>query len=70
MSLAAFPIGSRVRVLPIAECIDPVFLGVVGLLGTVTAHDAPYLRVTIEGHANPHHDAGWLLLPDEVEVAP
>lgn len=69
MTLAAFPIGARVRVLPLAECIDPDALSTVGKVGTVTGHYGPYLVVTIEGHANPHHDEGWLLLPDEVEPA-
>ena len=68
MTLAAFPVGSRVRVLPLVECIDPDALSTVGKVGTVTAHDDPYFVVTIKGHANPHHDEGWLLLPDEVEA--
>lgn len=69
MSLSRFPIGSRVRVLPCAEWVDLDALATVGNVGTVTAHDDPYLVVTIKGHANPHHDEGWLLLPDEVEPA-
>lgn len=70
MSLATFPVGSRVRVLPLPECIDPVTLAVVGVVGTVTAHDDPYLVVTLDGHAAPYDDdEGWLFLPDEVEPA-
>lgn len=68
-TVSDFPVGSRVRVLPIQESADPVYAGIVGLLGTVTAHDAPYLDVVIEGHRASPYDEGWLLLPDEVEIA-
>ena len=70
MSLAAFPIGTRVRVVRIERDVDAAYAGLVGLLGTVTAHEDPYLDVVIDGSRASPYDKGWLLLPDEVEVAP
>lgn len=68
MSLSTFPVGSRVRVLPCDEWVDPHALATVGKVGTVTGHDDYFLVVTIEGHENPHYGAGWLFLTDEVEL--
>jgi len=69
MSLSKFPIGSRVRVLPIIESVDPAYADIVGLVGTIIDHDDPYLAVAIDGKPHPYSDVGWLLEPSEVEPA-
>ena len=70
MSLAAFPIGTRVRVNRIIGRADGEYDSIIGKIGVVTAHEDPYLDVVVEGHRASSYDKGWLLLPDEVEVVP
>lgn len=73
MSLAKFPIGSRVRVVLAPDCIDPKAHDVVGAVGTVTAHQETFdgcdafLVVTLDGVQAPDHE--WWFEPDEVEPA-
>jgi hypothetical protein len=61
------PVGSRVRVKPCAEWVDPAARAIVGREGVVTGHDVAndyqYATVEIDGDS-------WLFEPDEVEVAP
>lgn len=59
-------IGTRVRVVGSPEWMDKHILGA---LGTVLAHDDPYVVVQLDEHKAPHGDEGWLLLDDEVVAA-
>ncbi len=62
MSLFTIPVGTRVRVKPCTEWVDPAARDIVGKEGVVVANNGPdYLDVQIDGDL-------WLLIPDEVEV--
>jgi len=67
VSLAAFPVDSRVRVVGSAEWVSDD--GMRGRVGTVVAHDDPYLVVAIDDYPAPEGDDGCLLEPSEVEPA-
>ena len=71
MTLAAFPLGTRVRVLPLVECIDPDALSTVGKVGTVTAHDDPGVcrsQIAEDGEPAPWGANGFPLYPNEIEA--
>ena len=68
MTLAAFPIGARVRVVGDPEWVGPSSHAMVGLVGVVVAHDEPYVVVALDGEPAPWGANGFPLYPNEVEA--